>query len=259
MDQEKGRQRLGMLYVAASAILFASKGLFAKALYQRGVGFELLVAVRAVLAVPLFAWVADRIQPGTADADPLVSAVIAGITCYYVGAWSVWARPHRRVNRAAYCCSVSGLMVLIGSFQTTRPGGRLVMTLVVTYIGIFFAMGGIGLRNSAEHVRGLLRSSPRSPPLSTFSLVNVIRRAGSLLRFAAIGMSAALMLLCTSWFRSFEEFRRRRPTTLLARCPGIACSSRAAGRGHAARGRSAAIATRLARPPSLAALFLMNT
>ncbi len=60
MDQEKGRQRLGMLFVAGAAILFASKGLFAKALYQRGVGFELLVAVRAVLAVPLFAWFAVR-------------------------------------------------------------------------------------------------------------------------------------------------------------------------------------------------------
>ena len=46
--------------VAGAAILFASKGLFAKALYQRGVGFELLVAVRAVIAVPLFAWIAMR-------------------------------------------------------------------------------------------------------------------------------------------------------------------------------------------------------
>ena len=48
MNQEQRRQRLGMLFVAGAAILFASKGLFAKALYQRGVGFELLVAVRAV-------------------------------------------------------------------------------------------------------------------------------------------------------------------------------------------------------------------
>ena len=49
-----------MLFVAGSAILFASKGLFGKALYQRGVGFELLVTVRAVMAVPLFAWFALR-------------------------------------------------------------------------------------------------------------------------------------------------------------------------------------------------------
>ena len=60
MNQEQRRQRLGMLCVAGSAILFASKGLFGKALYQRGVGFELLVMVRAVMAVPLFAWFAVR-------------------------------------------------------------------------------------------------------------------------------------------------------------------------------------------------------
>ena len=35
MNQEQRRQRLGMLFVAGAAILFASKGLFAKALYQR--------------------------------------------------------------------------------------------------------------------------------------------------------------------------------------------------------------------------------
>src|SRR3954467_12675594 len=52
--------RIGMICVAAAAMLFASKGLFGKALYQRGVGFELLVAVRSVLALPLFVWVGLR-------------------------------------------------------------------------------------------------------------------------------------------------------------------------------------------------------
>jgi hypothetical protein len=52
-----------MLCVAAAAMLFASKGLFGKALYQRGVGFELLVAVRSVMALPLFAWVGLRRGP----------------------------------------------------------------------------------------------------------------------------------------------------------------------------------------------------
>ena len=43
-----------MLFVAGAAFLFATKGIFSKALYQRGVGFELLVTVRALLAMPLF-------------------------------------------------------------------------------------------------------------------------------------------------------------------------------------------------------------
>src|SRR5690242_14225882 len=100
-------RRLGMLCVAAAAMLFASKGLFGKALYARGVGFELLVAVRSVLAFPLFMWVGlrsgpnapavsgdDEAQtPAVTPAPParpraraVLAAVIAGVTCYYLGA-----------------------------------------------------------------------------------------------------------------------------------------------------------------------------
>src|SRR3954462_9635652 len=70
-------RRIGMLCVAIAAMLFASKGLFGKALYQRGVGFELLVAVRALLAMPLFVWVGLRSGPtapvlsGDDEASPL--------------------------------------------------------------------------------------------------------------------------------------------------------------------------------------------
>src|SRR5262245_46876174 len=94
-----------MLFVAGAAMLFASKGLFAKALYQRGVGYELLVTVRAVLAMPLFAWIAlHRGIRGTTPLTPpateatasagrsravtaaAIAAVIAGVVGYYVGA-----------------------------------------------------------------------------------------------------------------------------------------------------------------------------
>ena len=124
MDQEKGRQRLGMLFVAGAAILFASKGLFAKALYQRGVGFELLVAVRAALAVPLFAWFAVRANP---DAQPMrtravLAAVIAGITCYYVGALvDFWALTliDASIERVLLF-SFPAIVVLIGSVLKRR-------------------------------------------------------------------------------------------------------------------------------------------
>src|SRR6476469_4306129 len=100
-------RRIGMLCVAAAAMLFASKGLFGKALYARGVGFELLVAVRSVMAMPLFLWVGLRgglgapavsgddeaqtpaVTPAPATpprARAVIGAVVAGITCYVVGA-----------------------------------------------------------------------------------------------------------------------------------------------------------------------------
>ena len=74
-----------LIYVALAAMLFASKGIFGKLLYQRGVGFEVLVTVRALFAMPLFAWMAFRRTGPRADATPRVrgraflAAVIAGI------------------------------------------------------------------------------------------------------------------------------------------------------------------------------------
>src|SRR6185295_1735769 len=100
-DDDAGRRQRGMFFVAGAAILFASKGLFSKALYQRGVGFELLVTARALLAMPLFIWFALFNNKGTsrgefAAARPswraFAAAAFGGITCYYVGAMvDFWA------------------------------------------------------------------------------------------------------------------------------------------------------------------------
>lgn len=67
----KNERFIGFFLVAGAAMLFASTGLFGKALYARGVGFELLVTVRAVLAMPLFAWFAadSTFTPLIAAAD----------------------------------------------------------------------------------------------------------------------------------------------------------------------------------------------
>ena len=106
-----------MLFVAGAAILFASKGLFSKALYQRGVGFELLVTVRALLAMPLFVWFARAVRSGQCGGLPrgrrpaaVFAAAIAGIVCYYVGAlvdfWALDA--HRRLHRTRAAVQLPG-------------------------------------------------------------------------------------------------------------------------------------------------------
>ncbi len=177
MNQEQRRQRLGMLFVAGAAILFASKGLFAKALYQRGVGFELLVTVRAVLAVPLFAWFAVRANatarnPVGGDKPPpirpraILAAVIAGITCYYVGAMvDFWALTliDASIERVLLF-SFPAIVVLIASVRKRRaPEAGVVAALVVTYIGIFFAMGGIDFAElQTEPVRRIAGAHCRS-------------------------------------------------------------------------------------------------
>lgn len=218
MNKEQGRQRLGMFFVAGAAILFASKGLFSKALYQRGVGFELLVAVRAMIAMPLFAWFAVRANAGNATPAPMrpravIAAIVAGITCYYVGAMvDFWAltlidASIERVLLFTY----PALVVLVGSFLERRaPEARVIGAMVVTYIGIFFAMGGIDLAELRQNLfgAGLVLIAALTTAIYFLIGARYTHDLGST-RFAAIGMgaSAVALVLHFSIFRSFDEVR----------------------------------------------------
>ena len=78
------------MLVAGGAMLFASKGIIAKRLYDMGVGFEALVAIRALIALPLF-WAfalsrdGAKVVRGTRPRAALAAA-LAGFLCYYLGA-----------------------------------------------------------------------------------------------------------------------------------------------------------------------------
>ena len=224
MDQEQKRQRLGMLFAAGSAILFASKGIFGKALYQRGVGVELLVTVRAVIAVPFFAWFALRasapgrpadggLAPPPARPRAIIAAVIAGITCYYVGALvDFWALSliDASIERVLLF-SYPAMVVLIGSVMARRaPEARVVAAMIVTYIGIFFAMGGIDLAELRANLFGASLVLIAALTTAIYFLIGerFTHELGST-RFAAIGMSssAAMLALHFAVFGSFDEFR----------------------------------------------------
>jgi len=224
MDQEQRRQRLGMMFAAGSAILFASKGLFGKALYQRGVGVELLVTVRALIAVPLFAWFAMRAnaprstagegqKPPPARPRAILAAAVAGITCYYVGALvDFWALTliDASIERVLLF-SYPAIVVLIGSMLTRRaPEARVVAAMVVTYIGIFFAMGGIDLAELQANLFGASLVLVAALTTAIYFLIGerYTNELGST-RFAAIGMSSSALMLALHFavFRSFDEFR----------------------------------------------------
>jgi len=209
--------------VAAAAILFASKGLFAKALYQRDVGFELLVAVRAVIAMPLFAWIAVRanspaqvIKDGGHEALPMkwravLAAVIAGITCYYVGAMvDFWALTliDASIERVLLF-SYPAMVVLIGSLlKRQAPERRVVLAMLMTYAGIWFAMGGIDLHELTQNLfgAGLVLIAALTTAIYFLIGERYTHELGST-RFAAIGMSASAILLALHFalFRSFDE------------------------------------------------------
>jgi drug/metabolite transporter (DMT)-like permease len=224
MNQKENRQRLGMLFAAGSAILFASKGIFGKALYQRGVGVELLVTVRALLAVPFFAWFALRSNApqGTAEdgqkpppvrPQAILAAAVAGITCYYVGALvDFWALSliDASIERVLLF-SYPAIVILISSLlQRRAPEARVVVAMIVTYVGIFFAMGGIDLQELRQNLFGASLVLVAALTTAIYFLIGerYTHELGST-RFAAIGMSSSALMLAIHFmvFRSFDEFR----------------------------------------------------
>jgi drug/metabolite transporter (DMT)-like permease len=207
-----------MLYVAGAAILFASKGLFSKALYQRGVGFELLVTARALLAMPMFIWFAlHSNRSGTATQPAplraMAGAAIAGIICYYVGAMvDFWALQliDASIERVLLF-SYPALVVLISSFMRRQaPERRLVLAMLLTYLGIFFAMGGVDLTELRANLfgAGLVLIAAFTTAIYFLIGERFVHELGST-RFAAIGMSSAAVVLAVHFalFRSFDEVR----------------------------------------------------
>lgn len=225
--------RLGMIFVALAAMLFASKGIFGKLLYQRGVGFELLVTVRALFALPLFAWMALR--GGGSEAPrvrprAVLAAVLAGIVCYYVGALvDFWALMliDASIERVLLF-SYPALVVALGAALERRaPERRVVWALMLTYVGIFFAMGGIDLVELRTNLLGAALVLVAALTTAVYFLIGAryTRELGSL-RFAAIAMSSAAVLLAVHFavFRSAVEVRALQGVDwLLLAVLGIAC------------------------------------
>jgi drug/metabolite transporter (DMT)-like permease len=226
---------MGMFFVAGAAILFASKGLFSKALYQRGVGFELLVTVRALLAMPLFIWFSVHSNRGAAAEAPIpwrayAGASLAGIICYYVGAMvDFWALEliDASIERVLLF-SYPALVVLISSFMRRQaPERRVVLAMLVTYVGIFFAMGGVDLTELRANLFGASLVLIAAFTTAIYFLIGerYVHVLGST-RFAAVGMSSSAVVLAVHFalFRSFDEVRALDAHSwLLLVILGIAC------------------------------------
>lgn len=206
-----------MMFVALAAMLFASKGIFGKLLYQRGVGFELLVTVRALIAMPLFGWIAWRQRAGAPAARvrprAFLAAVAAGVICYYVGALvDFWALMliDASIERVLLF-SYPAMVVMIGAVIEGRaPEARVTWAMLITYAGIFFAMGGIDSAELRANLFGAALVLVAALTTAVYFLIGAryTRELGST-RFAAIAMISAAVLLAIHFaaFRSLGEVR----------------------------------------------------
>ncbi|MEM1260845.1 MAG: DMT family transporter [Pseudomonadota bacterium] len=139
---------VGVVLVVIGATMLASKGIFAKFLYARGVTPETVVAVRSVLAYPGF--VAIALATGGfaglrhVPAPLIIKAASAGFVCYYVGAginFYALSLIDASVERALLFAYPALLVVYFWVFRGRRPGWKTLLATAATYIGIALTVG----------------------------------------------------------------------------------------------------------------------
>jgi drug/metabolite transporter (DMT)-like permease len=163
-------------------------------------------------------------------AGAFFAAVMAGVVCYYVGALvDFWALMliDASIERVLLF-SYPAMVVLLGALLERRaPEVRVVWAMLITYAGIFFAMGGIDLAELKANLFGALLVLIAALTTAVYFLIGAryTRELGST-RFAAIAMISAAVLLALHFavFRSVDELRTLDGGDwLLLAVLGIAC------------------------------------
>jgi drug/metabolite transporter (DMT)-like permease len=151
----------GLLLAAAGAVLFASKGLFSKALFHSGVDYPTLTALRALLALPLFALLSlrTRLSLRKVPARTLCEAACAGLLCYGAGAlidFHALELIDISIERALLF-SYPALIVLWSALALRAwPRPAILVALALTWVGIMLVVGGFDAAAWKHNLTGSL-------------------------------------------------------------------------------------------------------
>lgn len=197
------RALLGLLFMAAGGVLFASKGLFAKALHMEGVDYQTVTALRALLALPLFAalgiWrgagLRSRATPRT-----VALAALAGVLCYAIGAM-VDFRALEIIDvslERALLFTYPTLIVAWQSLVRRRwPRPAIMISLLLAYAGILLVVGVLDGDAWRGNLTGSLMVLGCAATTASYFLIGerCMPELGSS-GFTIIAMSAAAVVVC---------------------------------------------------------------
>jgi drug/metabolite transporter (DMT)-like permease len=190
---------IGASAVMVAAMLFATKGIFAKHLYDMGVSVEAVVTVRAVLALPLFWWFAiyreglRKILDTPREA--LIAAAAVGALCYYFGAlidFIALTMIDASIERVLIF-SYPAMVVIVTCWRDRAwPSPAVTTATLLTYLGIFFTMGGFDLIELKANLLGAMLVIGSAMTYTVYFLISekYTRQIGSS-RFALFAMTAA--------------------------------------------------------------------
>ena len=213
---------LGAAYCAAAAMLFACKGIFAKKLYALGVSVDAVVMLRGVIALPMFWVLALRREPFvTIAATPwraIATAAFAGALCYYVGAmldFVALTMIEASIERVLIFSYPAMVVLFTAVRDRRRPANAVLLAGGLTYVGIFFTVGGFDLAELTANLLGALLVIGSALTYAIYFLISekYTREIGSA-RFTLFAMSAAPICLLVHFGvqRDFAELATIRPS-----------------------------------------------
>ena len=193
--------------VAIGAVLLAAKGLFAKTLYNMGLSFHDVAAIRSVLAVPgfaLLAWLYRSKTTAEGDAtsrrDDLLLALFAGFLCYYLGALANFYALtiiDASVERPLLFAYPIFVVIITTLISRQPPSARVLLALLLTTLGVALVTGTLNTRLSAGQWSGMAWILFCSLSIAVYTLISgeLTQRLGSglftltAMTAAAVGMS----------------------------------------------------------------------
>jgi drug/metabolite transporter (DMT)-like permease len=196
------RSGTGFVLAACAALLFASKGLFVKALAARGVDYLTTATLRALLSLPLFAGLAlwRGVDLRRAPRRVLALAALAGSLGYGVGAL-VDFRALELIDVSVERALLFTYPALIVGWQAiTRrrmPGPVVLAALCATYGGILFVVGGFDAALWKQNLAGALLVLACAACMACYFLIGerVIPGLGSSgFTLVALGAAAGFVL-----------------------------------------------------------------
>lgn len=197
----------GTLMVAGGAMLLAVKGIITKFIYARGMDYEALVVVRAVIAVPLFwAW---ALHHGAASAiarapwRAIAAAAFAGALCYSLGSlldFYALTLIDASLERSLLFTYPAMVVVAAAIIGRKLPTARVTAALLMTWAGVALAVGVLERSVLAANVTGAACVLLCAATFAAYFLMSerYTREVGSL-PFTVFAMTGAAVAL-VAWY-----------------------------------------------------------
>lgn len=193
----------GIAMVVAGAILLGSKGVLAKLLYARGLDYQTVVSLRAVLAIPGFvliaAWLGGVSSMRSLAARDVAAAIFAGVLCYYFGAgvnFYALTLIDASVERALLYSYPALVVVAVWILSRQRPKADLLVAVIVTYAGVMLTVGLPGEQTNSDNLVGGMWVMVCAATIAVYFLISarLTRTMGSA-QFTLVAMTASALAL----------------------------------------------------------------